>query len=219
MVISLTVALLGVMLYFISTSGIFNIDIPALVETIRSYGTWSRIIYMVLFFVLIMIGFSMTALTVAGGIVFGFWEGVLLTSLMVNISCLAAYSSAQMFHRLTQRHVNFFMKHDFKHTKNMITGLKEKIKHLAFTHILLLRFIAPTVPVSYGLGFLDEDIEWSFIGATLLGNTVVCFVFIFFGAAITENLALFSLAFVLLMGLLGVQHYLHQRHLNQHTSG
>ena len=140
-----------------------------------SQGFWGPLIYILLYTFRPLILFPSTALTLAGGFVFGPFLGVLYTIIASNISSTVAFFVGRYFGK-------DMLKDDG--SEGLIQRYARRMRSNSFETVMIMRFIfLPYDAVSYLAGFLRIN-YWPFILATALGSIPGTIAFIGFGASI-----------------------------------
>ncbi|MGB7393193.1 MAG: VTT domain-containing protein, partial [Pricia sp.] len=80
----------------VGTSGVLEqIDVEAMQDFVRGFGVWAPLSSVGLMIVHGLVPFPIEALTVANGLLFGFWEGVVVTWTGMMLASWAGYLAAR----------------------------------------------------------------------------------------------------------------------------
>ena len=129
-------------------------------EYIKGKGSMAPIIYVVLLTLLPLLLFPDSVLVIAGGMIFGLWQGVLLTSIGSLLGGVIAFVISRILGRSVVKKI---VKRDIE--------IFENNNKSAFFLILMLRLI-PLFPfkiVSYSAGLTDMKLK-DFSIATVIGS-------------------------------------------------
>lgn len=194
--ITLTVA--AVSAYWLLFSGISAEDIKRFLE---AFGIWAPLAYMAAFTVLPAFFFPVAVLALAGGLLFGFWNGALYTFLGAILNCSLMFWIA----RSGKRHLAeaWILKRFSGKGPDILTRLSGRE---GFFFLVLLRLI-PAVPynlINYAYGLSGMPYK-TYILASVIGIIPGTFAFINIGdKALDVSSPGFWLAVGLLLFLLAV---------------
>lgn len=161
--------------WYASANGLSPLEVVRRLLDFMTNGFWGPLVYIALYIVRPLILFPSTALTLAGGFVFGPVWGVLYTILASNASSTVAYLVGR-----------FFGEGLFKDdgSDGLIQRYARRMRQNSFETVMTMRFIfLPYDAVSYLAGFLKIR-YWPFILATALGSVPGTMAFIGFGASV-----------------------------------
>lgn len=130
-------------------------------EYIQGKGAMAPIIYVVALTLLPLLLFPDSVLVIAGGMIFGLWEGVVLTSIGSLLGGIIAFIISRVLGKAVVKKI----------IKRDIVIFDNKGTKSAFFLILILRLI-PLFPfkiVSYSAGFTDMKLK-EFSLATVMGS-------------------------------------------------
>ena len=187
------VAIIGV-IYYITSSGI--LDSEKIETFVESYGMWGPVIFGLIYVIISSLGISAAALTILAGVLFGIWLGLIVVVVSATIAAGITFFIGRYFmHLLPQR------KKDSKKLFNkLVKMVEDNAKQNGFLAVCILRLsFLPYIPLSYACGFVRNLKFSSYIMATFLTNIVGSFVFIYFGASLTQSLPFFLSGVVLLI--------------------
>lgn len=147
-------------------------------EFIESFGVIAPIVYVLMFAVLPIFFFPVPILAVAGGLVFGFVEGSLLTFFGAVINCYLMFIMSRKFGR---NYVKDLLKRKLteKQHKRIFDVSDDKL----MMSLVILRLI-PLVPynlINYGYGLTNISLS-KYMIASVLGIIPGTIVFLNFGA-------------------------------------
>lgn len=165
----------------------------------------SAVIYIVLYTVRPLLLFPATLLTVAAGLIFGPWLGILFTLIGENASANLAFSVARWFGRDWIK----------AHEHGWIVKWEEKIRENAIVTVLIMRLIyLPFDAVNYGCGLTSMKHRDYFTG-TFIGIIPGLVSFVLLGgtaSATAENrLFIFVLAVVFFFLGLVIARVIHRK--------
>jgi len=130
-------------------------------EYIQSKGALAPIIYVIVLTLLPLLLFPDSILVIAGGMIFGLWNGVILTSIGSLLGGIIAFIISRVLGKTVVKKI----------IKKDLVIFENKGNKSAFLLILILRLI-PIFPfkiVSYSAGFTDMKLK-DFAIATFLGS-------------------------------------------------
>lgn len=167
-------------------------------EFISGFGLLAPIIYVIMFAILPIFFFPVPILAVAGGVVFGFVEGSLLTFFGALINCYIMFIISRKFGR---NYVISLLKRKLseKQHKKIFGVSDEKL----MVSLVILRLI-PLVPynlINYGFGLTNISLS-KYMVASILGIIPGTIVFLNFGASATNMWSIEFLLSTLLVILL-----------------
>ncbi|WZL74967.1 TVP38/TMEM64 family protein [Clostridiaceae bacterium 35-E11] len=166
------------LIYVVHKLNIFKGCKPEDIKTyLHSFGVWAPIIFIILFTFVPLTLFPDAILAVAGGMVFGLYEGFVYT--MIGALC-GATLSFYIARILGQNCVKRFIKHD-------ITRFEDVLQKNGFFIVLLLRLI-PLLPfdvISYSAGISKIKYK-DFVLATILGTIPGILVYVNLGDKSTQ---------------------------------
>lgn len=125
----------------------FNIRLPsvdALQSTINSYGWWGWLAFIGLYAVVAVTPIPVSVMALLGGVLFGIWEGTVLSIIGATIGCWIAYWIARgLGHSVVMRLLG-------KHADTV----RDRLETGGFLAVSLLRLTPgiPYWPVNYGAG-------------------------------------------------------------------
>jgi uncharacterized membrane protein YdjX (TVP38/TMEM64 family) len=151
--------------------------IVGVLETARG-SVWAPLAYVAIYTIATALALPGSILTIAGGAVFGFWGGSLLTTIGANLGASAAFGLSRM---LGREGVERFAGRRLK-------GIDSATEQHGFLGLLVLRLI-PLVPfnaLNFGSGL--TAIKWrDYILATLIGIVPGTLVYTFFADALVQG--------------------------------
>lgn len=170
---------------------------------VDSYGTFSPIIYIILFTFIPLTFFPDSILAIAGGMCFGMVGGFIYTMIGAILGgTLPFFLAKTLGHKIS----NKFIKKD-------LSNLENAIKRRGFVLVFVLRLI-PLFPfdvISYAAGFSRVKFK-DFALATLLGIIPGIFVFINIGDKATQiGSSSFYVSIALLVGLIVMSYVLKKK--------
>ncbi|WP_416198984.1 MAG: TVP38/TMEM64 family membrane protein [Sporanaerobacter sp.] len=130
-------------------------------DYIQSFGVWAPLIYIGILSILPLLLFPDSVLVIAGGMIFGLFKGIILTSIGSLIGATIAFYLARA---LGQQAIKKIIKKD-------LVIFKDNSKMNGFFLILMLRLIPlfPFKVVSYSAGLSDVKYK-DFCMATIIGS-------------------------------------------------
>lgn len=157
---------------------------------ISNFGFWAPIVYVVILSLLPLLLFPDSVIVIAGGMLFGLWEGTILTVIGSLIGSAIAFYIARL---LGQEAVNKFI-------KNPENAFKTQTEKNGFWLVLMLRLIPlfPFKVVSYSAGLSKAKFK-DFAIATTIGSLPGIMVYVNLGDKTTE---IGSNSFYIAVGLL-----------------
>lgn len=174
-------------------------------EFIESFGVLAPIVYFLMFTFLPIFFFPVPILAVAGGVVFGFVQGALLTFFGACANCYLMFLISRKFGR--EYVVNLLKR---KMTKKQHKRIFKVSDDRLMISLVILRLI-PLVPynlINYGFGLTNISIT-KYMIASVLGIIPGTIVFLNFGASSTNIWSLeFLLASILVILLTFISIYI-----------
>lgn len=167
-------------------------------EFIQSFGVLAPIIYLLMFAILPIFFFPVPILAVAGGLVFGFFKGSLLTFLGACANCYIMFLISRKFGR--DYVVKLLKKRMSEKQHKRIFGISEDKLMIS---LVILRLI-PLVPynlINYGFGLTSISTS-KYMLASILGIIPGTIVFLNFGDKATNIWSIEFLISVFLVLLL-----------------
>jgi len=157
-------------------------------------GMLGPIVFIILYVILILVGFSSAILSTTAGLLFGLIKGYIIVNIAAIIGSSIAFYIGRIFHKKFDKLENV-KKLDF-----IIKKIKKNAKKNGFATIFTLRLaFIPYIWLSY-LGGLVKELKFKdFFWATFITNLFGSFVFIFLGFSITQSLPIFILAIILVI--------------------
>lgn len=159
--IGLIILIVSIVFIIIKFNFLKDYGIEEIKDYIGNKGVMAPVIYVVLLSLLPLLFFPDSVLVIAGGMVFGIFKGVILTSMGSLIGGIIAFGISRMF---GTRVVKKLVKKD-------IAIFENNNKRSAFFLILMLRLIPlfPYKVVSYSAGLTDMKLI-DFSLATVIGS-------------------------------------------------
>lgn len=154
---------------------IFKMDIGIndIKDYVNSFGRFGSIVYIIMFALVPLTLFPDSILAIAGGLLFGLYEGYIYTAIGALIgSSISFYISRKLGRGIVK-----------KFTKDKLDNIEQMVNKNGFSIILLLRLI-PLFPfdvISYGSGLTSVSYK-DFILATFLGTIPGILIFTNIGA-------------------------------------
>lgn len=151
-------------------------------EFIASFGVLAPIVYVLMWIILPVFFFPVPILAVAGGVVFGFVEGSLLTFVGACANCYVMFVMSRRFGREYVK--NLLKKKLSEKQHNRIFGVSDEKLMIS---LVVLRLI-PLVPynmINYGFGLTNISTS-KYMLASVLGIIPGTIVFLNFGATATN---------------------------------
>jgi len=180
----------------------FKLDIPLkeypeMVQGfIFQFGVWGPVLYILIYAIRPIVFFPATILTIASGLLFGPWLGILYTIIGENMSANLAFFMGRYFGR------SFVAEKE----KGFIKKVDAKIRENGFMTVLLMRLLYfPFDLTNYGCGLTSvkhKDYFW----ATVIGIMPGLTTFVLLGSSFTDwrNLIFTGVVFVLGLGISAV---------------
>lgn len=180
-VLSLWLAFAATAIYFWARSGLSLSDVPKLLhERLKDFGLMkAAIIYIALYSLRPLIFFPSTVLTVASGVIFGPWTGLLLTIIGANLSANLAFIASRYLGR------NLVKKHEHGFVKKWDNKLREN--GIMTTMVMSLLYL-PFDPVHYGCG-LSSMRQRDFAIGTFIGTIPGSITFVMLGGTASAGAA------------------------------
>ena len=125
-----------------------------LIHYLQEYQCCIRIPFVIVYIILTIIGIPGTVLTVAGGVVFGLWQGTLLSVVGATIGALGAFWTARYLLR-------DYIKRKFGNNKSL-ARFQQAVADKPLSFVLAVRFapISPFNVVNFLFGL--TPIDWTF---------------------------------------------------------
>lgn len=184
--------------YYFDLTG--NINVVFIRDTISGFGSLAPIVFILISSMAILLLFPGSILTISAGILFPFWEAVILIFIADLIGSTAAFHFSRF---MGQDFINELFQKRFKKIKKYNKALGEK----GFTAILFFRLI-PIFPfniLNYTLA-LTRVKFWDYFWATFFGIIPGVIVYVYLGSSIFERNVqnvLFVISVILFMIILG----------------
>lgn len=159
---------------YVTVSGLLEVR-----ETLRS-SVWAPVLFVVIYAAATAVALPGSALTIAGGAVFGLWFGALLNTLGANIGASAAFGLARALGREGAKRIG----------GRRLAGLNRATAERGFIGLLILRLIPlfPFNALNVGSGL--TAMRWrDYALATVLGILPGTMVYTFFADAFVEGTA------------------------------
>lgn len=152
---------------------------PEILKTyIEGFGTWTIVVYCLIYLVAVFIPHAGTAMTIVGGLIF---QPLFGTALVITISTLGSVLPFLIVKKFGRKYI---------HDKLEKTKYKKYVDHTnnnSFMYVLYLRLL-PIMPYelqNYVIGLVDISIS-RFIIATFIGLLPGTFMLIYLGNTITD---------------------------------
>ncbi|MCH8520202.1 MAG: VTT domain-containing protein [Nanoarchaeota archaeon] len=175
---------------------IFEIITFEIIETfLEPFGSYSMIIFALLYIIITLFGFSAVVFTVLAGTLFGIGWGLVIVVIAATLASGIAFYIARYFSTI-------FFKGEIKNQAlhNLIEKIEKNCDKNGFTTIVILRLsFMPYIPLSYAAGLVKTLKFRDFILATFITNIFGSFVFIVLGASITKSWYVFVGAIMLVL--------------------
>lgn len=173
-----------------------DIGVNEIKDYIESFGKMGSIIYIVMFSLVPLTLFPDSVLAIAGGLIFGLFNGYIYTTIGALIGgTLSFYISRKLGRNVVK-----------KFTKEKLDKVEEMINEKGFFIVFMLRLI-PLFPfdvISYGAGLTSIKYK-DFILATLFGTIPGILVFVNIGAqSVNIGSTSFYISIAALILLLGI---------------
>lgn len=157
-------------------------------ETIKSYGKWGPILYIIVYAIRPIIFFPATLLTTVSGALFGPIGGIIYTIIGENLSANFAFILGRYFGR------HFVAEHE----RGWVKKIDQKIQKNGFMTVLFMRLLYfPFDLTNYGCG-LTSVRHRDYALATFVGILPGLITFVLLGASFTDpkNLIISGIVFV-----------------------
>ena len=180
-IIFIAIIAVGVVFITFNWKTIRNLNIETVVDFVKEKGTYSMLIYILIFTLKpFMIIIPSNILVICGGIIFGPFKGLLLSMLGFWISATVAF------------YVSRILGKDFVQgiVGKKFINLDKKLKNSVFKVVFLLRIvpIIPYDPLSYACGFTNIS-YFNFVSASVFGVLPETFCYIVMGKSISNPLS------------------------------
>jgi len=141
-----------------------------------SSGYWGYLIFIVAYVIATLLILPSTAFNIAGGAIFGGWQGLLITSIAALTSAVIAFAIARRLGKAYQGQIST------KLGWQQWANLNEHLQAGGFPYAMAIRFL-PLVPygvVSFTAGF-SQIKRWDYFWGTLLGTPLGLAPFVWLG--------------------------------------
>ncbi len=187
-----TVVGLAIYIYFSRESSIIGVA-ETLKGFIRQGGVWGPLIYVTAYAFRSLIFFPASILTIAAGVLFGPWLGILLTMIGENISANISFVVGRYFTADLLKYLNT--------KKRFVPRLTCKLQDNGFLTVLIMRLtFLPFDLVGYSSGICNIK-QKDFALATMIGTIPGLLTFVFLGGSFLDFRYLFLAAIFLTIGL------------------
>jgi len=187
-----TVVGLAIYIYFSRESSILGVA-ETLKGFIRQGGVWGPLIFVTAYAFRSLIFFPASILTIAAGVLFGPWLGILLTIIGENISANISFVVGRYF-------ASDLLKY-FNTPKRLVPRLTCKIQNNGFLTVLIMRLtFLPFDLVGYSSGVCNIK-QREFALATVIGTIPGLLTFVFLGGSLLDVRYLILAAAFLTFGL------------------
>jgi len=187
-----TVVGLAIYIYLSRESSIIGVA-ETLKGFIRQGGVWGPLIYVTAYAFRSLIFFPASILTIAAGILFGPWLGILLTMIGENISANISFVVGRYFTADLLKYLST--------QKRFVPRLTCRIQENGFLTVLIMRLtFLPFDLVGYSSGMCNIK-QRDFALATLIGTIPGLLTFVFLGGSFLDFRYLFLAAVFLASGL------------------
>jgi uncharacterized membrane protein YdjX (TVP38/TMEM64 family) len=180
--------------YHIDYSKIKDIDPHIIRENIRALGIWIPFIYVVFYILRPLILFPATVLSILGGVIFGYFWGIVLVILGAMLSASVEFSISRHFGR--QLLIKYLV------DERLLRWDKTIQKH-GFKTVFLIRLI-PNVAFdiqNFSLGLTGVKFR-DYLFATLFGIIPVNFIYVYLGYSFLNLKNLWKIVFILFVLLI-----------------
>ncbi|MFG0331518.1 MAG: TVP38/TMEM64 family protein [Phycisphaerales bacterium] len=153
-----------------------------ILQWVESFGVWAAVAYFAVFFVLAVIAFPTTPLTIGAGLLFNLWVAIAVAS----SAALAASVASFLFARHAARD---WAQKKIEGSPNCC-AMVETVEEESLKIIILLR-LNPFIPASvknYCLGIAEISL-WTYMLGTAIGQTPIVLAYVYLGWAGSETLA------------------------------
>ncbi len=198
-----TVVCLAIYTYFSRESSIIGV-VETLKNFIRQSGVWGPLLYVTVYAFRSLIFFPASILTIAAGVMFGPWLGILLTMIGENISANISFVVGRYFATDLLKYLSTKIR--------LVPRLTCKIQDNGFLTVLVMRLtFLPFDLVGYSSGMCNIK-QRDFAQATLIGTIPGLLTFVFLGGSLLDFRYLLPAAIFLISGLM-VSFWLKKRFL------
>lgn len=179
--------------YHIDYARIKDIDPDILRGQVKALGVWASIIYVLFYVLRPLILFPATILSMLGGVIFGYFWGMIFVLLGAMFSAVIEFVMSRYFCR------------------NLVIGLigdsnlsriDKTIQKYGFRTVFLIRLI-PNVAFdiqNFSLGLTNVKLK-DYLFATLLGIIPISFAYVYLGYALFDFKCFIKPAFILVVGI------------------
>jgi len=185
------------------------LEVEVLREKISQFGVFAPLAYIIFYIVATVFFLPGSALSLAGGVIFGKWLGTIYTLMGATIGATFAFLIARYFGK---EYIESKLKEKFK----KLDKYNQKIEKKGFIVMLFLRFV-PLFPyngLNYAMGLTKIKFRHYFFG-TLFGIIPGTFVFTFLGDSLAgKNWITIIIAIILvllLMSILPIYNYIQKK--------
>jgi len=159
---------------------------------INSFGFYGPLLFMLIYIVISLTGFSSAALTATAGLIFDLKTAMTIVVISATISAYIAFLIARYF----SKYVNIRN----KNIQNIINQIETKSEKNGFLGIAILRLMfLPYIYLSYAAGLVKKLAARDFVLATFFTNIFGSFFFIYLGFSLTKSIPFFIGAVILLI--------------------
>lgn len=176
--IILIILLFGVLAYKYTPVGDF-LTKEGITTFVESFGAFAPAVFILLYIVFVLFLFPATIFSIAGGLLFGTFWGVVYVVVAATISAGIGFFLARKFHS----------KKPEMFSNKVVKLLVHKCEHHCELHgfkaFFILRLLyLPYMPLSYAAGFVRSAKFTEFLIATFVTNIIGSFSFVYLGGSL-----------------------------------
>ena len=170
-------------------------------KVVDDSGPFGPLLFMLIYGAVLLVGLPAIPLTLAGGYIFGFWEGT------IYVLCIATLMAAVGFYIPRWLGLSYQTKKGkVRGVQKIVRGIEKQVTNNGFMTILLIRPLFGYMLLSYAAGFVKKLRFKDFIFATIIMNLIFTPVYVLLGERIMGGAKglLFPLALVIIVFIINI---------------
>lgn len=183
------IIVLGIVFYPNLTA---NANVEALRSIIEPYGILAPAIFALIYIVSGIFFLPLTVFSVAGGVLFGTFGGLITVLISATLVGAFAFLIARQFNK-------YIPKAKAGVIYKLENTIEKQLDQSTFQTTMVLRLLyMPYIALSYATGLVKTAKFWPYLGATFLTNIAGSFVFVYLGDQLDKGLTALIIPLVLI---------------------
>ena len=193
--VAMTFIILLIVAYIVLMSPLRDfITVENIISFVDGFGMWGPLIFMLIYIIGLLVFVPATLFSIAGGFIFGLWEGVLYVVIAATIAASLGFLIARKFSS------NWNFAKSNKLTTMIVSTCEGHCEERGLQTFIILRLLyLPYMALSYAAGIVKTAKLRDFILATFLTNILGSFSFAYFGSQLDAGFKALILPVVLII--------------------